>query len=164
MAIRNIVFSDEAQIRKKSRPVVDFDEKLWELLDDMRDTMRKNDGVGIAAPQVGILKRIVVIEANGQFLELINPEIIKQSGKQESIEGCLSVKDYNGLVIRPEKVLVKAYNRMGETFTMGVEGFMSTVFSHEIDHLDGILFIDKAVELYDKKEMEKMMRKEKKEK
>ena len=156
MAIRSIVYSDESLIRKKSRPVVDFDERLWELLDDMKETMYKNDGCGIAAPQVGVLKRVVVIESCGMFIELINPVILKQSGKQESIEGCLSVKDYNGLVERPLNVTIKAQNRFGDTFTMSVENFTSIVFCHEIDHLDGILFIDKAKELYSKKDMEKM--------
>lgn len=150
MALRNIVYSDNPLIRKVSRPVSDFDENLWELLDDMHETMKKNDGVGIAAPQVGVLRRIVVIETDGFSLELINPEITASSGSQESIEGCLSVKDYNGLVIRPQKVSVKAYNRFGSPFTMTVEDFMATVFSHEIDHLNGILFIDKARELYRK--------------
>ena len=156
MAIRNIVYSDESLIKKKSRPVVDFDEKLWELLDDMKETMHKNDGCGIAAPQVGVLKRAVIIEACGMFIELINPVIIKQSGKQESVEGCLSVIDYNGLVERPLFVTVKAQNRFGDSFTMSVENFTSVVFCHEIDHLDGVLFTDRAKELYSKKEMEKM--------
>ena len=150
MAIRNIVFSDENLIRKKSRPVIDFDEKLWELLDDMKETMHKNDGCGLAAPQVGVLKRVVIIEACGMFIELINPEIIKQSGKQEGMEGCLSVKDYDGLVERPLKITIKAQNRYGDYFTMSVENFTSVVFCHEIDHLDGVLFIDKAKELYKK--------------
>lgn len=150
MAIRNIVFSDENLIRKKSRPVIDFDEKLWELLDDMKETMHKNDGCGLAAPQVGVLKRVVIIEACGMFIELINPEIIKQSGKQEGMEGCLSVKDYDGLVERPLKITIKAQNRYGDFFTMSVENFTSVVFCHEIDHLDGVLFIDKAKELFEK--------------
>ena len=150
MAIRNIVFSDENLIRKKCRPVTNFDENLWELLDDMKETMHKNDGCGLAAPQVGVLKRAVIVEACGMFIELINPEIIKQSGSQESLEGCLSVKEYNGLVKRPLKVTVKAQNRYGDFFTMSVENFTSVVFCHEIDHLDGILFIDKATKLFGK--------------
>lgn len=150
MAIRNIVFSDENLIRKKCRPVTNFDENLWELLDDMKETMHKNDGCGLAAPQVGVLKRAVIVEACGMFIELINPEIIKQSGSQESLEGCLSVKEYNGLVKRPLKVTVKAQNRYGDFFTMSVENFTSIVFCHEIDHLDGILFIDKATKLFGK--------------
>lgn len=150
MAIRNIVFSEENLIRKKSRPVVDFDEKLWQLLDDMKETMEKNDGCGLAAPQVGVLKRVVIVQACGMFIELINPEIIKQSGTQEGVEGCLSVKDVNGLVKRPLNITIKAQNRFGDFFTMSVENFTSVVFCHEIDHLDGILFIDKATKLFNK--------------
>ena len=157
MALRNIVYSTEALIRKKSRPVSEFDEKLWEVLDDMYETMVKEKGVGIAAPQVGVLKQIVVVEADGMKLELINPKITASSGSQESFEGCLSVKEYNGIVIRPYKVTVEAKNRYGYHFSITIEGFMSTVFCHEIDHLSGILFIDKARELFrkdDKKALE----------
>ena len=150
MALRSVVYSDEPMIRKKSRFVEVFDEKLDELLDDMYETMQKEDGVGIAAPQVGVLKQVVVIETNGMKLELINPKIVKSSGSQESFEGCLSVKDYNGVVIRPNKVTVEAYDRYGNPFSISVEGFMSTVFCHEIDHLSGVLFIDKAIKLFKK--------------
>lgn len=150
MALRSIVYSDNPMIRKKCREVVDFDEKLWELLDDMYETMKNEDGVGLAAPQIAVLKQIVVIETNGMKLELINPKITQSSGTQESFEGCLSVKEYNGLVIRPYKVTVEAYDRYANPFKMTVEGMMATVFCHEIDHLNGILFIDKARELYNK--------------
>lgn len=150
MALRNVVYSDDPMIRKKCRLVTDFDEKLDELLDDMYETMKKEDGVGIAAPQVGILKQLVVIEANGMKLELINPKIVASSGTQESFEGCLSVKEYNGFVIRPYKVTVEAFDRYGNPFSITVEDFMATVFSHEIDHLNGILFIDKAIKLIKK--------------
>ena len=150
MALRNVVYSDEPMIRKKCRVVEVFDEKLDELLDDVYETMKKEDGVGIAAPQVGVLKQVVVIETNGMKLELINPQIVKSSGSQESFEGCLSVKEYNGVVIRPYKVTVEAYDRYGNPFSMTVEDFMATVFCHEIDHLSGILFIDKAIKLFKK--------------
>ena len=150
MALRSVVYSTDPMIRKKSREVTDFDEKLWELLDDMYETMKKEDGVGIAAPQIGVLRQIVVIEANGMKLELINPKILQSSGSQESFEGCLSVKEYNGIVIRPQKVTISAFDRYANPFSMSVDGFMSTVFCHEIDHLSGILFIDKARELFKK--------------
>ena len=161
MALRNVVYSDEELIRKKSRPVTQFDEKLWDLLDDMYETMKKEDGVGIASPQVGVLKQVVVIESNGMKLELINPEIVSSSGKQESFEGCLSVKEYNGIVIRPYKVSIKAQDRFGNPFSMTVENFMATVFCHEIDHLNGILFIDKAIELFRKDDAKALERFEK---
>lgn len=161
MALRNVVFSNEELIRKKSRPVTEFDDRLFELLDDMYETMKKEDGVGIAAPQIGVLRQIVVIETNGMKLELINPKITKSSGSQESFEGCLSVKEYNGIVIRPYKVTIEAQDRFGSPFSMSVEGFMSTVFCHEIDHLSGVLFIDKAIELFRKDDKKALDRFEK---
>ena len=139
-------------IRKKSRVVEDFDEKLWELLDDMKETMIKNEGCGIAAPQVGVLKQAVIIDAEGLFLELINPKIIKTSGSQESLEGCLSVKDFQGTVIRPQSVTVEFYTRYGNLVTITAFDFLATVFCHEIDHLSGVLFIDKAKQMYKKQE------------
>lgn len=148
MAIRNIIFSDDGFIRKKSRPVVEFDEKLGELLDDMKDTMTSNIGCGIAAPQVGVLKRAILVETCNMFLELVNPVIVRQSGKQCSEEGCLSVKELVGMVERPQKLTVTAQDRHGTPFSMTVEGQMAIVISHEVDHLNGVLFIDKAVELY----------------
>ena len=150
MAIRNVVKVGDDLLRKKSKPVKNFDESLWELLDDMRETMYKNNGMGLAAVQVGVLKRVIIIEANNMFMELINPEITKQSGEQTTEEGCLSVTKCTGLVKRPMEVTVKAYDRYGNKFTISVEGLMATVFCHELDHLDGILFIDKAEKLFDK--------------
>ena len=148
MASRNLVFSDESLIHKKSRPVIDFDEDLWTLLDDMKETMELNDGCGLAAPQVGVLRRICIVSVCGLFLELINPEIVKQSGKQESEEGCLSVKDCTGIVVRPQKITFEAFNRYGSLYTMTVEDQTAIVCCHEMDHLDGILFTDKAKEIY----------------
>ncbi len=150
MALRNVLTEENPVLRKKSKFVQDFDEKLWELLDDMTDTMYKNDGCGIAAPQVGVLKRVVVVDACNMKLELVNPEITKQSGEQTTEEGCLSVTKCTGLVKRPMEVTVKAYDRYGNKFTISVEGLMATVFCHELDHLDGILFTDKAEKLFDK--------------
>jgi peptide deformylase len=150
MALRNIIYSDNPMIRKRSRPVENFDENLWELLDDMRETMHQHDGVGIAGPQVGVLRQVVVIETEGTHLELINPKITKTSGSQESLEGCLSVKEYDGLVIRPKKVTVEFFDRFGSKIIITAEDYLATVFCHEIDHLSGILFVDKARELYKK--------------
>lgn len=152
MAIRNIVYSNEPLIRKKCKVVTEFNEELWTLLDDMKETMQKNNGVGIAAPQVGVLKRVVVIEFNNLFLELVNPEILSQSGTQESMEGCLSVKDLNGLVDRPLNITVTAFDRYGNKYTISAENRFSVVFSHEIDHLNGVLYIDKAKKMFKKGE------------
>ncbi len=149
MALRNIVYSDESLIRKKSKVVLDFNEQLDVLLEDMKETMRKNDGVGLAAVQVGVLKRVIVVEACGQYFELINPKIIESEGSQFSEEGCLSVKNKTGEVMRPYKVTVNAQNRYGDNMVITVEGLLATVMCHEIDHLDGILFIDKIIEKLD---------------
>ncbi len=143
MALRNIVYSDDSLIRKKSKVVTEFDEKLDVLLDDMKETMRHNDGVGLAAVQVGVLKRVVVIEACGQYFELVNPKILSQEGSQIGVEGCLSVKNITGEVERPERITVNAQNRYGDNMVFTLEGLLAVVVCHEVDHLDGILFIDK---------------------
>lgn len=150
MAIRNIVQMDDEIIRKKSKPVKEFDEDLWVLLDDMKDSMNAANGMGIAAVQVGVLRRAVLIECNRMFVELINPRIIKQEGESIAKEGCLSV-DRSGireLVKRPMKVTVEAVDRMGYPFTLTGEDMLARVICHELDHLDGILFVDK---IYKKK-------------
>ena len=144
MAIRNIVTKEDEILRKKCRPVEKFDEKLWELLDDMAETMYQNDGVGLAAPQVGILRRVVVIDAGDGLLELINPVITASSGKQEEYEGCLSCPGEYGIVKRPKKVTVKAQNRNGEYFIKDGEELLARAICHELDHLEGILFLDLA--------------------
>lgn len=146
MALRNIVFSDESLIRKKSKVVTEFNEQLDILLDDMKETMRHNDGVGLAAVQVGVLKRVIVVEACGQYLELVNPKIIHSEGSQCGPEGCLSVKNVTGDVVRPYRITVNAQNRYGDNMVLTVEGLLAVVICHETDHLDGILFIDKMKE------------------
>lgn len=148
MATRNVVTneSDIEFLRKRSKKVNDFDEKLWELLDDMKETMHKNNGVGIAAVQVGVLKRAIIIEPNNMFLELINPEIIYEEGRDIDEEGCLSVCKTRGYVARPKIVKVKAQDRYGYDFEIMGEKYLARVLCHEIDHLDGVLFIDKMLE------------------
>ena len=153
MAIRNVVkiIDSEDILRKKSKIVNDFDEKLWELLDDMKETMKQNQGMGLAAVQVGVLKRIIIVEANNMFLELINPEIIAQKGEDIEQEGCLSVGAEYLFVKRPMKVTVKAQDRMGYDFIITGEKYLARVLCHEIDHLNGVLFIDKALRDYKEK-------------
>lgn len=148
MAIRNIVKVGDDLLRKKSKPVHDFDENLWELLDDMKETMYKNNGMGLAAVQVGVLKRVIIIEANNMFMELINPEIISERGSDIEKEGCLSVGTNYEYVKRPMQVTVKAQDRLGYDFTITGEKYLARVLCHEIDHLDGILFIDKVEKGY----------------
>lgn len=148
MAIRNIVKVGDDLLRKKSKPVRNFDENLWELLDDMKETMYKNNGMGLAAVQVGALKRVIIIEANSMFMELVNPEIISERGSDIEKEGCLSVGTNYEYVKRPMQVTVKAQDRLGYDFTITGEKYLARVLCHEIDHLDGILFIDKIEKGY----------------
>lgn len=148
MAKREIVSFGEDVLRKKCREVTDFDEKLWILLDDMYETMTAANGVGLAAPQVGILRRVVVIDVdddNGK-IELINPVITRMTGKQTDSEGCLSYPGKYGYVKRPNKVTVKALNRYGRPVQYTGTGLLARAFCHEIDHLNGILFSDKVIE------------------
>lgn len=146
MALREIVKFGEDILRKKCRPVTVFDEKLWILLDDMKETMEKAEGAGLAAPQVGILRRVCVVNVRDKhgIIELVNPEIIAAEGTQLGGEGCLSAPGEWEEVERPAKVTVKAQDRNGNEFTMTGEGLLARAFCHETDHLDGVLFIDKA--------------------
>ncbi len=143
MAIRNIIKKDNPLLRKKSRPVEAFDERLSTLIDDMIQTMYKAEGVGLAAVQVGVLRRVVVIDCGDGLMELVNPEIIEREGSQEEVEGCLSLPGESGVTLRPLKVKVKAQNREGKWFFYSGEGLKARAFCHEIDHLDGVLYIDR---------------------
>ncbi len=151
MAIRNVVQAGDEILRKKSKPVKEFDEKLWELLDDMRETMNKNDGVGLAAVQVGVLRRAIVLDVNNMKLEIINPEIIDSFGEQIEKEGCLSCKGQWGYVKRFQEVTVKAQDRYGNEFVITGVDLLAKALCHEIDHLEGILFIDKIIKDYKEK-------------
>ncbi len=156
MAIRIIrTFGDEA-LRKKSRPVETINRNIITLLDDMVDTMKEANGVGLAAPQVGILKRVIVIDIGDEsdgLIELINPEIVVTDGTQNEIEGCLSVPGKMGEVVRPAKVTVKGLNRQGEEIEVTGEGLIARALCHEIDHLNGELFVDKVIRYVDPKEL-----------
>lgn len=143
MAIRNVRIEGDPILRKKSRVVEKIDDRLKVLIDDMIDTMREEDGVGLAAPQVGILRRVVVIDVGQGLLRLINPEIIYQEGEAIDVEGCLSVPDRSGKVKRPRKVKVKYMDINGEDKVIEGEGLLARALCHETDHLNGILYIDK---------------------
>ncbi|MEE1026597.1 MAG: peptide deformylase [Acutalibacteraceae bacterium] len=145
MAIRNIVEKGDPVLRKISRSVLNFDEKLATLIDDMIETMHNAEGVGLAAPQVGILRRICVVDVGDGPIELVNPVIIKEEGEQVGSEGCLSVPGQSGTVKRPMKVTVKAQDRKGNTFEVSGEELLARAFCHEIDHLNGILYVDKVI-------------------
>lgn len=143
MAIRNIVKLGDDVLKKVCRTQLDFDSRLHTVLDDMAETMYAADGVGLAAPQVGILRRYCVVDVGDGLVELINPVIIEKSGEQTGSEGCLSIPNRYEDVTRPMKVKVRAQNRFGENIVVEGEGLKARAFCHEIDHLDGILFIDK---------------------
>ena len=140
MAIRNIVKDGDPILKKRCRPVEKFDKKLAVLLDDMAETMHKANGVGLAAPQVGMLRRVVVIDIGEGVIELVNPQIIAFSGEQEGSEGCLSFPGQWGIVKRPNYVKVKAQDRNGEEFTIEGKELLARAFCHERDHLDGVVF------------------------
>lgn len=144
MAIRNIIQLGDETLRRKCFEVTDFGDKTKQLLDDMKETLIKANGAGLAAPQVGVLRRIFIVSVDDAYFECINPKIIKQSGSQTGDEGCLSVSGKYGTVTRPNIVTVKAFDRNGKPFTVTAEGFLARAFCHENDHLDGILYIDKA--------------------
>ncbi|MBR6563658.1 MAG: peptide deformylase [Clostridia bacterium] len=148
MAILNILKEGDPTLRKKCRPVEEITPRILQLLDDMHDTLAVAQGVGLAAPQVGVLRRIVIVEIDDKKYEMINPEIIETKGKQEEIEACLSVPDQYGLVKRPAWVKVRAMDRYGKIFEAEGTGLMARCFCHELDHLDGTLYIDRAIEMY----------------
>ena len=148
MAIRNILQGDDPALRKHSRGVHDFNRRLHILLDDMRETLQKANGLGLAAPQVGVLRRVVLVvdtsiiteDPDEQIIELINPEIQAQSGEQTGSEGCLSIPGVYGIVTRPETVTVKAQDRNGRKFGISVSELTARAVCHEIDHLNGVVF------------------------
>lgn len=144
MAIRNIVKLGDDILRKVCRTQMTFDDKLAMTLDDMAETMYKAEGVGLAAPQIGILRRFCIVDVGDGLIELINPVIESTGGKQEGEEGCLSIPNRYESVTRPMTVTVRAQDRNGNSFTITAEGFKARAFCHEIDHLDGILYIDKT--------------------
>ncbi len=144
MALRNIVIQGEPCLQKVCRPVTEFNHRLHVLLDDMTDTLAEANGAGLAAPQVGVLRRVCIVmdEASGEYLELVNPEIIAQSGEQTGMEGCLSVPGKWGIVTRPNVVRVRAQDRDGNWFEAEGEGMNARCFCHEIEHLDGHLYVE----------------------
>ena len=144
MAIREIREKGDEILYKKCKAVVKFDEKLHILLDDMYETMQSRDGVGLAAPQVGILKRAVVIDVGDGKIELINPEIVEESGEQTGNEGCLSLPGKTGVVTRPNYVKVRAYDEEMKPFEIEGTELLARAFCHEIDHLDGHLYVEKV--------------------
>lgn len=158
MALRNIVTVGDSVLTKTCRPVVLFNHRLHVLLDDMTDTMCEANGVGLAAPQVGVLRRVVVVDLGEDgILELINPEIVEQSGTQTGMEGCLSVPGKYGIVTRPNVVKVRAQDRYGEWFEAEGEGLIARAFCHELAHLDGHLYTEVAERMLTPEELEELI-------
>ena len=161
MALRNILTEENPALRKVCRPYTAFDERLHQLLDDMKETLSQANGVGLAAPQVGVLRRAVIVletnvpdEKDEYMIELINPVIVETAGEQVGAEGCLSVPDEYGIVARPDYVKVRAQDRHGEWFEVEGHGLTARAFCHELDHLDGVLFTDKATRMLAPEELE----------
>ncbi|MBG0765338.1 MAG: peptide deformylase [Tissierellales bacterium] len=146
MALRNLRLEGDEILRKQSREIKNINERIKILADDMIETMKENDGIGLAAPQVGILKRIIVVDIGQGPLIMVNPDILEKDGEQIINEGCLSVPNKNGNVKRPEKLKVTYTDLEGDKHTIKTEGLLSVVISHEVDHLNGVLFIDKVIE------------------
>lgn len=154
MALRKIVIEGDDILLKKCRPVEKFDSKLHALLDDMAETLYDSGGVGLAAPQIGVMRRVCIIDIGEGLVEYINPVIIETEGEHEVVEGCLSSPNEFGLVNRPIKVKAKAFDRDGEEFTVEGEDLFAQAMCHEFDHLDGVLFKSKAIRMLSKEELE----------
>ena len=144
MAIRNVVQMGDETLRTKCFRVEKFDERLWRVLDDMKETVKKEEGAGLAAPQVGILRRVVVVDVEEGYFEFVNPKIVSQKGEQTGWEGCLSVRGKRGIVSRPMKVKLVYQDRNGVEQSLQAKGFFARAICHELDHLDGVLYVDKA--------------------
>lgn len=158
MALRNIITAGNPTLNKISRKVTVFDERLGQLIDDMKETLAKANGVGLAAPQVAILRRVVVVDVGEEMIELVNPEILETSGEQDGLEGCLSVPEQYGLVIRPNYVKIKAQDRYGDWYEYEGEELIARCFCHEIEHLDGHLYTEKAYRMLTEEEYEELMK------
>lgn len=159
MAIRRIIERGDPTLSKICRPVTDFNRRLHTLLDDMTETLKEAGGVGLAAPQVGILRRLCIVEdSEGEIIELINPELVSSEGQQTGLEGCLSIPGRYGIVTRPYKVRVRALDRDGNTFEIEDEGLTARCFCHEIEHLDGLLYTAHCDHLLSDEEVEQYVK------
>lgn len=164
MAIRTIVTREDPVLSKVCHPVTKFDKKLSDLLDDLKETLASANGLGLAAPQVGILRRaVIVVDDNGEMLELVNPEIIAREGEQDGLEGCLSVPGLWGYVKRPAWVKVRAQDRQGNWFEAEGHDVTARCFCHELSHLDGHLYTELCDKLYTNEDLDRMMEEQEKE-
>ena len=158
MALRRIITDGNPTLNKVCRPVTSFDERLATLIDDMKETVVEANGVGLAAPQVGVLRRVVVVDIGDEIVELVNPRILEQSGEQDGLEGCLSVPGRYGMVKRPNFVKVEAQDRHGDWYEYEGEELIARCFCHELEHLDGHLYTERAYHMLTEEEYEELMK------
>jgi peptide deformylase len=157
MATRNIITEGNPTLTKVCRPVTSFDERLATLIDDMKETVVQANGIGLAAPQVGVLRRVVVVDLGEEIIELVNPRILEQSGEQDGLEGCLSVPERFGMVKRPNYVKLEAQDRHGDWYEYEGEELIARCFCHELEHLDGHLYTERAYRMLSREEYEELM-------
>lgn len=157
MATRNIITEGNPTLTKVCRPVTSFDERLATLIDDMKETVVRANGIGLAAPQVGVLRRVVVVDLGEEIIELVNPRILEQSGEQDGLEGCLSVPERFGMVKRPNYVKLEAQDRHGDWYEYEGEELIARCFCHELEHLDGHLYTERAYRMLSREEYEELM-------
>lgn len=158
MALRKIITDGNPTLNKVCRPVTSFDERLATLIDDMKETVVDANGVGLAAPQVGVLRRVVVVDVGDEIVELVNPRILEQIGEQDGLEGCLSVPGRYGMVKRPNYVKLEAQDRHGDWYEYEGEELIARCFCHELEHLDGHLYTEKAYHMLTEEEYEDLMK------
>ncbi len=158
MALRKIITDGNPTLNKVCRPVTSFDERLATLIDDMKETVVEANGVGLAAPQVGVLRRVVVVDIGDEIVELVNPRILEQAGEQDGLEGCLSVPGRYGMVKRPNYVKLEAQDRHGDWYEYEGEELIARCFCHELEHLDGHLYTEKAYHMLTEEEYEDLMK------
>lgn len=158
MALRKILTDGNPTLKKVCRPVTAFDERLATLIDDMKETVVQANGVGLAAPQVGVLRRVVVVDLGDEIIELVNPRILEQDGEQDGLEGCLSVPERFGLVKRPNRVRLEAQDRHGDWYEYEGEELIARCFCHELEHLDGHLYTERAYRMLTQEEYGDLMR------
>ena len=163
MATRNIITEGNPTLSKKCRPVTSFDDRLATLIDDMKETLVRANGIGLAAPQVGVLRRVVVVDLGDEIIELVNPKILEQSGEQDGLEGCLSVPERFGMVKRPNFVKLEAQDRHGDWFEYEGEELIARCFCHELEHLDGHLYTERAYHMLTQEEYEDLIRQQQEE-
>ena len=158
MALRKIITEGNPTLNKVCRPVTAFDDRLAMLIDDMKQTVVQANGVGLAAPQVGVLRRVVVVDLGDEIVELVNPRILEQDGEQDGLEGCLSVPERFGMVKRPNRVKIEAQDRHGDWYEYEGEALIARCFCHELEHLDGHLYTERAYRMLTQEEYEELMK------